>query len=346
MIGLDYFGTVTDMFLIWCMMFDWYAEAQILILLLITDTETMVRSGMVHVPSVPYSVPQICAPDSPGPLPCFFGAGVFACFALRPLQTKYRERADRYSGQHHFMRNFVMTGSVTWCGPEERGCEDILTPPIQLDSTNADQITASLMLSFERFLFGNMSFQTWLGIAAEKFSHINFFVIADSASANIKLSWKLLSFLQEQGRRNNTIVTAAFAPCLLHQLSRMVAANLEKQKVSAAIYSLSRLNQFGPTRSKTREALITLLSERFVFRRGPIPPGTERSSPEFRHRLLQLLTGHWDFEEPSTVKHEALTTLFSFFNGDLAKETQWFHYCQGCCASKQDAINKVPFGSN
>lgn len=306
----------------------------------------MVRSGMVHVPSVPYSVPQICAPDSPGPLPCFFGTGVFACFALRPLQTKYRERADRYSGQHHFMRNFVMTGSVTWCGPEERGCEDILTPPIQLDSTNADQITASLMLSFERFLFGNMSFQTWLGIAAEKFSHINFFVIADSASANIKLSWKLLSFLQEQGRRNNTIVTAAFAPCLLHQLSRMVAANLEKQKVSAAIYSLSRLNQFGPTRSKTREALITLLSERFVFRRGPIPPGTERSSPEFRHRLLQLLTGHWDFEEPSTVKHEALTTLFSFFNGDLAKETQWFHYCQGCCASKQDAINKVPFGSN
>ena len=260
---------------------------------------------------------------------------------LRPLQTKYRQRADRHAGAHHFVHNFVTTGSVGWSSPESSDCHDFLIPPMQLENTTADQIAAALMLSFERHLFGNLSLQTWLEIIANHFGKIHVCVIADSASANIKLTWRMLSYLQQLGRRNNTTLTASFLPCVLHQLARMVAMNLEKQKVSASLYSLTRLNQHGGTRTKTREALVKLLESRFTYCRGGIPPGTERSSPAFRQQLLSLLTGHWDFEEASTVKHQGLATLFNFFNGDLAREDKWFHFCQGCCENKQDALNKA-----
>ena len=109
------------------------------------------------------------------------------------------------------------------------------------------------------------------------------------------------------------------------------------------MFSITRLHQSSSLRRKTRQAMLDVLSQRFVYHRG-LPPVGPTSEQSFRSLLLQLLVGYWNFdlEEPTTLKEEHLCSLFKFFNGDLRSE-ELTHYCSGpeCCSSKQHAVNKA-----
>ena len=144
----------------------------------------------------------------------------------RQMQTGWRQRADRNPGQHELVHVMVCTGTVAWEAPGRQECHPFVFPPLQLEKTNAHQITAGLVASLERHLFGELSIDTWLQTVAGKFSKINFLVVADSASANISLTWKLMSFLRQKGDQYNIITTCHFHPCCLHQMARIVDASL------------------------------------------------------------------------------------------------------------------------
>ena len=263
------------------------------------------------------------------------------------MQHGYRQRGDRHAGQHQHIHNFVATGSVGWESkgfetPAVTECHDLVLPPVQLENTTSEQIAAALMLSLERWLLNGVGFETWMNTMSRKCDRISLCVVADSAASNMKLTWRLLSYFQALGARAGMAATGHFAQCILHQLARILVTALERYRVSPAMYSITRLNQNTATRSKTWEALKGLLAERFVYTCGPVPPDTRRASPEFRRNLKKLLIGYWDFEEPSTTKQALVTQLFDFFNGDIADEKRWCHFCKpGCCKNKQEAMNKV-----
>jgi len=77
---------------------------------------------------------------------------------------------------------------------------------------------------------------------------------------------------------------------------------------------------------------------------GAPDSGKERCSPQFRHELLRLLTGWWDFEEASSMKQLQLVQLFQFFNGDIYDEGPLVHYCSGpdCCRNESHSLSRVP----
>eukprot|EP00438_Fugacium_kawagutii_P033028 Skav220871 [mRNA] locus=scaffold1331:176785:177609:- [translate_table: standard] len=264
------------------------------------------------------------------------------------MATGFQQRGTKHSGQHQVIHNMVATGSVSWqCknvagdeGQTESQSHAFLAPPVQLDSTTADQIGAALMHTLEKHLFAGLSFETWFDTVAASFGRVSFHIVADSAASNLKLCWKLMAFFKKEGDRCGVLTTSHFNACMLHQLSRMLTMCLEKQQVTASLYSLTRLNQHGPTRRKTWEALESLLQEKFVYQPGEVPIGTPRSSREFRLALLRLLTGFWTWNEPTTTKEVCLEQLFKFFNGDLMSDNLT-HYCTGCCQNQQDALNKA-----
>lgn len=259
------------------------------------------------------------------------------------------KRADRHSGHHQFVHNLVTSGVIQWkhgaqgADAVSKGHE-VICPPVQLDSTTAEQIAAGLSLSLEKHLLDGLSLEVWMDVLSRNYGRLNFFVVADSAASNVRLLWRLLAYIQKQGKRVNVLVTGCYAPCLLHQVSRMLTMTLERQGVNAALYSVTRLNQHSVFRKKTWVALQAVLRERYVYVAGPIPPGTARSSAPYRESLMKVLTGWWDWETNSHAKEQNLRNLFSHFNGDIMDEGRLTHYCHsGCCENAHHSLNKVPW---
>lgn len=57
------------------------------------------------------------------------------------------------------------------------------------------------------------------------------------------------------------VILSHFGACLLHQMSRILVHNLERQQVAASLYSLTGLCQHTLLRTKTWEALQAVLKE-------------------------------------------------------------------------------------
>lgn len=100
------------------------------------------------------------------------------------------------------------------------------------------------MRGLETHLFG-LTFETWLRSVGHDYSRVNFFIVADSASSNVKLTWKLLSWLKTQGEHLNVLVTSHYAPCLIHQMARILTMNLERQQVTFVLH-YSPSSEFQP----------------------------------------------------------------------------------------------------
>ncbi len=236
----------------------------------------------------------------------------------------------------------VSTGFASWQHSGGSWREEFIMPPVQLDSTKSKQLAAGLTLSLDRHLLG-MGLEVWMDVIARKFATLQICVVADSAAANLKLLWKFMAYMQLQGKRVESLVLGYFNPCLLHQLARVLVMNLERAALHASLYSITRLNQHTPLRAKTWTAVVSLLKDHFKFELGIPPIGLRRSTADgsFRRNLMRLLTGFWDWEQPSTSKQEALLELFTFFNGDLMSETSLVHFCSGCCQNRQHSLDKV-----
>lgn len=119
-----------------------------------------------------------------------------------------------------------MTGAVSWPGNKE----ELIFPPLQVDRTTADFLAAGIAhnLAFVRPLPDLIK-------DASLFSQVQFLVVADSASANCKLLPRLFAYLQKELPQS----VAFFSPCLLHQMSRLVVMNLERQGVCSPLALIS-----------------------------------------------------------------------------------------------------------
>ena len=246
---------------------------------------------------------------------------------------------SKVKGRHEVIHNLVSCGTVGWLTEGEREQHEILFPPVTLQSTTAEQIGAGLCHNFEQHLT-TVSWPTLFQQISGSFGAVHFNIVADSAAPNLKLVRHMLQFLCKAGEQAGLCVTGVFLPCLLHQVSRIIVVALDRNHVSAPLYSVSRLNQHTVLREKTWKSLHDELHRRFRWIRGP-PPNENLSSPAFRRPLLQLLAGNWQTsEEP-----EMVASLLNFFNGDLRDPDNWYHYCsEGCCSSRRESLSKARAG--
>lgn len=268
----------------------------------------------------------------------------------RPLMYPgHGKRPDRERGRHEVIHCLVCDGTASWVSESNaHEIHETIFPPVQIQNTTSGQIAAALVHLLETHLFG-VRIHAFLRLLAVSFSSLHFHMVADSAAANLRLVAKILQFLSTEGKTCNLSVTASFFPCSLHQVARLVIMNLERQKVSAALYSISRLYQSTPLRQKTLASLIEVLRARFDYQVG-FPPRDETATPEFRSDLLRMLTNNWssdsDSARVSNGIDDHIIALLRFFNGNLTDAEKWSHYCSGpeCCPNKRASLNKAkPF---
>lgn len=256
----------------------------------------------------------------------------------------FRQRPDRVRGVAEVSHHMVVTGTIARVLRDERLQNEVIVPPVQVETCDAEHLSAALAMTLENHIFG-CDMSAFFAKASQVYSTVNLQVVADCAASNLKFMRHFLSYMCSQGAAHDVLVTAMFSPCMLHQLARVLTRNLSSKGVSAPLFSITRLLQFSPLRTKTEQALEAELRPRFRWKRGP-PPHGPTSSPEFRRELVKLLVGSWEFQEPSEEREQAVEDLFTFWNGDLRREDEWYHYCvdANCCGSEAESMRKaIPF---
>lgn len=134
------------------------------------------------------------------------------------------------TGRYEVANFMVTTGCVGWhgAGPQGHGLhkEELLFVPMELQRQTAQYLVCAIVKNFA-FLCPLLD----LLKNVEAFNSVQFLVTGDSAPANIKALPHLFAFLQSQSPK----FLASFSPCLLHQLSRVLVLNMERQCVSSAL---------------------------------------------------------------------------------------------------------------
>ena len=126
----------------------------------------------------------------------------------------------------------VATGVAAWRGegdPAHFSKSELIFPPLQLQRTSAQFLTRAIVQNFD-FLCPLLDMLKEVG----NFKCVQWRVVADSASANCKALPHLFAYLHNQCGN----ILASFSPCLLHQLSRILVLNLERQAVSSHLPDL------------------------------------------------------------------------------------------------------------
>eukprot|EP00435_Cladocopium_sp_Y103_P049034 s1427_g14.t1 len=261
----------------------------------------------------------------------------------------------RQTGRSEVASFLVQTGAVSWTdaggGPVHK--EEVIFPPLQLARTNARYLLKALLCNFQF-----VSPLEEILLETQQFPIVQWLVVADAASANCKMLPHLFSYLQQQA--SNAL--SVYIPCLLHQMSRVLVQNLERQGVSSPsvwisscpLYCLSRLLQQSTLRSAAQRAMLVELENRFSYHRVFAVPARATNSSRFRSCLAQLLWTPWDCSRLAQASNgdggaHALQTermvnlqlAFAFFNGNLADGSKFEHWCTGCCESEEASLEKA-----
>eukprot|EP00438_Fugacium_kawagutii_P033552 Skav211086 [mRNA] locus=scaffold2002:157101:157934:+ [translate_table: standard] len=244
-----------------------------------------------------------------------------------------------------FVHSFVSTAVVQCSDKLGTFKEEVTFPCRKLSTTAAQHIGSALVANFE-YLFGCQLDQAIQKLAS---SHacVNFIAVGDAATANLKSIMQLFVYLGELGKTHGIVVTGNFSVCLLHQLARILALHIERQALTPALFSISRLHQHSTTRDMTKEAMKLRLQQRFRFHADQFPPASRLNSPENRRLLMCLLAGTWPGESDDGSldlgkRKAAIQGCLDFFNGDILNQEEWVHYCQGCCSSRAESLQRAP----
>jgi hypothetical protein len=252
-----------------------------------------------------------------------------------------RQRPDRLTGANEHHHSFVASGTMSWDDDNmKKQTAELVFAPRKIDTTTADQIGTALVDELERHVFG-MSLEGFISQASHIYGTLDFNLVGDSFSSNIALSGKLQRYVHDQCRTNNMLPLSSFEACSLHQLARIVVLILERHKMSASLYSISRLNTSSVLSKKVWKSIELELPIRFRYHAGQPPPAMLVTSDAFRTGLIKLLVGVWDGHEIDTTNEKIIQDAFNFFNGNLADEDCWDHWCCGCHKSKQEALNEA-----
>ncbi|CAE7699024.1 unnamed protein product [Symbiodinium sp. CCMP2592] len=290
------------------------------------------------------------------PMFCDRGTQTLLCFAdqvmadsvddqkLAPNEAGVR-RADKIGGTE-YIHALVCSGTVSWSDAEGKTrAEELNLPPRQVTSTAAKQVGPALLQTLEQMLFG-CSFLEFLQSAKKKYRSVGFSLVADSAKANLKTVRDLTAYVVQQGEACGLLVTLHFIPCLMHQIMRVVLLNMDHKGLTAAMYSLSRLQLSTTTKERTFRTMRELLHKNFVYKPNESPPDIAVTRATFRRRLAELLKGCLSIEvgemDMTETRCSFIDKALEFFNGDITNKQQWCHYCRGCHRDQQHAMNDVP----
>lgn len=95
------------------------------------------------------------------------------------------------------------------------------------------------------------------------------------------------------------------------------------------------------------------VEKRFSYHRVFAVPSRATNTPRFRACLAQLLFTPWDCSHSARSSNDgqadalqcermvALQLAFAFFNGNLAQEANFEHWCTGCCESEEASLKKA-----
>ena len=262
--------------------------------------------------------------------------------STRPLRTAAGRRADRSSGACEFVHSLVSSGVLSW---QSAGLiphkEELVLPPRLLENTNSRQIGAALCDNLETFVFG-YKLPTALMMMATFARTFNLCVVGDYAACNAKLIRILFAYMKVLGGLYGIIATSVFIACFLHQLNRIMMLHLDHQKLTAAIYSLTRLHQHTATRKATMDTMKQLFTSKFRFHRGA-PPRMAVTSSAWRGHLQDLLLGTWQ-SEPQDEIEKIIVEANAFFNGNILDPDNLDHWCcgRGCHKSQGHARSDAP----
>ncbi|CAJ1434888.1 unnamed protein product [Effrenium voratum] len=234
----------------------------------------------------------------------------------------------------------VSSGSVMWTTRGFRAeREDLVFPPRQLSSTAAKHIGTALLDNFETCFFG-CSVKDFFAKMSAEYQCLSFITVGDAASANVKCMSELFAFLSKTGREHDVSVIAIYTPCFMHQLVRVILLHLAHQKLTASLYSISRITQHTTARKRMLSTMKRLLMERFDFHADSTPPICTATSRSFRKHLQSLLLGTSDDALEAAAVHDSqILKCLEFFNGDILDGSTWSHFCKGCHRSRQHALN-------
>lgn len=255
------------------------------------------------------------------------------------------QRPQRMGGTE-YIHSLVCSGTVSWTDAlGKTRAEELNLPPRQVTSTASKQVGPCLLQNLEQMVFG-CSFLEFLEAAKQKYRSVGFSLVADSAKANLKTVRDLMAYVVEQSQACGLLVTLHFTPCLMHQVMRVILLNMDHKGLTAAMYSLSRLQLSTTTKEKTFKTMRELLQKNFRYKQDESPPDIPVTRATFRRRLAELLKGALSIEIGEVAMTEARCSFIDkaaqFFNGDITNKEQWCHYCCGCHRNEQHALNDVP----
>lgn len=142
---------------------------------------------------------------------------------LLPLRT------SKTTGRYQVANFMVSSGIIAWSDSGNQfHAEEMVLPPLELERTASSYIIRGLLKCFG--FIGSLD--QFIEKASKEFDLIQVQCVCDAASANMKALPHLFSWLQTKSER----CVSALSPCLLHQLSRVLLMNLERQMVSSHLF--------------------------------------------------------------------------------------------------------------
>ena len=230
--------------------------------------------------------------------------------------------------------------------------EEAIFPPKELSHTQATLIGAGLIQNVE--LLCGCPFEEALQKIAARFKTLNFILVGDGYSANLRFVNQFFSFLLDLADSHDPeewpVTCCAFTCCFLHQMARVLSIHIDHRSLTAPLYSITRLNLHQTSRDMVYKSMKLLLRQRFQFVQAA-PPESFLQSPHLKAKFLDLLGGTWTGEADSdegqgqdtlSARQQLLREAIDFFNGDLLSSDCWVHYCQGCHANEKEALDHAP----
>ena len=217
------------------------------------------RFSQVSGDSIPKNS-KTCACDMPPDFEtCFSRQAWKSARAHRPATGSKAKQAGRHQIDHYL----VASGSMAWsgCGPQHLDRkEDVVFMPLQIERTTGLFLMAGLEMCFQQSIGSLKTFED----SASKFGLLQFLTVADAAPANVSMLGKLFSWLQDLNstyssahpEQEASLLLACFVPCLLHQLSRVLVLNLERQQLTNKLFCVTRLVQQTPLRKSLIRVLV------------------------------------------------------------------------------------------
>eukprot|EP00929_Paragymnodinium_shiwhaense_P038069 TRINITY_DN20182_c0_g1_i1.p1 TRINITY_DN20182_c0_g1~~TRINITY_DN20182_c0_g1_i1.p1 ORF type:complete len:1420 (+),score=247.00 TRINITY_DN20182_c0_g1_i1:198-4457(+) len=230
--------------------------------------------------------------------------------------------------------------------PETVLQENIVLPPVQLDSVGHKSIGGALLNNIQSHIFGGTPLETALAELSQKVGLVIIVLVGDSAGANLKLADILhnLVFLSTKGNH----VIFWFQPCNLHQVCRISAGLLGAWNISAAMDSATRVFRLKKYRKQLHLGLRKCIGRNLVWEPFLPCPASPSTTEAWRSELTRLILTTWpdedDSEERATPLKEAFRRFLGFWNGDVVADAHGHrlcHFCNGSgCHGSRDACVK------